>query len=379
MTDAMRSSQDIASAHKDAHALLAEIILIDGHNDLPYVIRKATDGDLRAFALEEDRPTRDTDIPKLKSGKVAGQFWAAFVPPNEPQPASYALQQLALISAYTKRYPDVFLPALNAADIIGAKLNNKIASLKTIENGAALENRLDTLIAFYELGVRLITLCHNNTTAWCDSATDKPRHNGLSPFGFEVIAAMNALGMIIDLAHVSEAVMSQVLDCTKVPVVWSHSNAYTQCKHPRNVSDAILERVPKNGGVVMATFVPDFICERSRAWSTPLRDEFGRAVHNADEAATIAAREKQAGPWPRGGLVQFCDQLEYLRNKIGEDHIGIGSDFFGGPQGAGLENASCFPNIFAELLLRGWRGQALAKLAGANFLRVMKAVETKWG
>ena len=189
-----------------ARAFLDRVPLVDGHNDLPFVIRadKEARGDVAAFHLEERRDGRDTDIPRLIEGKVAAQFWAAFVPPREKQPASFALQQIALTRRMIAHYADAFLPAFASADIARAKSQNKIASFITIENGAALENRLDTLFAFYNLGVRLMTLCHNLTTDWCDSATDEPRHNGLSDFGRDVIAAMNEIGMIVDLAHVSE-------------------------------------------------------------------------------------------------------------------------------------------------------------------------------
>ena len=360
-----------------AHALLAKTPLVDGHNDLPYVIRidKAAPGDVLAFDLCTARAGRDTDLARLQAGKVSAQFFAAFVPPAEKQPASYALQQIALIRRMNALHPDILHPALRAADILRAKREGKVASFTTIENGAALEGRLETLQTYYDLGVRLMTLCHNYTTDWCDSATDHPRHNGLTEFGRAAIAEMNRLGMMIDLAHVSDAVMQQVLDLSRAPVVWSHSNVRALCNHRRNVSDEVLARVAGNGGIVMATFVPDFISERSLRWMQPFRDEFGKTVERADRDAAIAAHEKTAGPWPRGSLPQYCDHLDALARHVGHDHIGIGSDFFGGPQGPGLEDASCFPGIFSELLKRGWNEINLRKLASENFTRVFKEVE----
>lgn len=366
-----------------ARKFLDRAALIDGHNDLPYVIRTDRDaaGDVARFGLRRNLPGRDTDIPKLRNGRVAAQFFAAYVPPGEPRPASFALQQIALVRQMARLHDDVFLFATRAADVARARRLGRIAAFLTIENGAAIEGRLDTLAAFRDLGVSLMTLCHNATTDWCDSATDAPRHGGLSAFGKTVIAEMNRLGLIVDLAHVAPSVMHQALDISAAPVVWSHSNARKLCDHPRNVPEDVLDRVAAGGGVVMATFVPDFISEASRAWTQPFKDEWGKTRSDikggVDKA--IAARAKKAGPWPRGNVSQYCDHLDYLRARIGADHIGVGSDFFGGPQGEGLEDAACFPAIFAELMTRGWSEDDLEKLAGGNMLRVMREVEKAAG
>jgi membrane dipeptidase len=331
-----------------AFLLLERTPLIDGHNDLAHVIRNdsVAQGDVTAYGLSMRRPTGDTDIPRLREGRVAAQFWAAYVPPKEPQPASFALQQITLLRHLNEIHKDVFLPAYRSGDVARAGRQGKVASFVTIENGAALENRIDSLDSFYELGVRLMTLCHNATTDWCDSATDAPRHGGLSKFGKRVIARMNSLGMMIDLAHVSDAVMRQAIESSSAPVVFSHSNARALCNHPRNVPDAILDLARINGSLIMATFVPDFIRAKSK---------------NSKEAT--------------GTLSQYCDHLDYLRSRVGPDSVGIGSDFFGGPQGDGLKDVSCFPHIFAELINRGWIKSDLKKLAGGNLLRVFRAVE----
>jgi membrane dipeptidase len=328
--------------------LLERTPLIDGHNDLAHVIRndRAAQGDIAAYGLSS-KPTGDTDIPRLREGRVAAQFWAAFVPPKEQQPASFALQQIALIRRLNEIHQDVFLPAYRSADVARARRQRKIASFITIENGAAVENRIDALDSFYGLGVRLMTLCHNATTDWCDSATDTPRHGGLSDFGKRVVAKMNSLGMIIDLAHVSDAVMRQAIESSRAPVVFSHSNARALCDHPRNVPDDVLGLVRARGGLVMATFVPDF----------------------------IRARPKNSKEVSNGTLSQYCDHLDYLKSRVGPDCVGIGSDFFGGPQGEGLKDVSCFPHILAELIKRGWSESDLKKLAGNNLLRVFRAVE----
>ena len=257
------------------------------------------------------------------------------------------------------------LPAMHAA--------GRIASFTTIENGAAIENRLDALDAYYALGVRLMTLCHNATLDWCDSATDAPRNGGLSSFGRDVIARMNDLGMIIDGSHASDAAIHQALDKSRAPLVLSHSNARALCNVPRNAPDDVLAHIADKSALIMATFVPNFISQRSQDWLVAMRNAFGALPD--DEDGAIARHEREAGPWPRGSLAQYCDHLDYLKARVGPDCIGIGSDFFGGPQGDGLKDVSCFPHIFAELIGRGWPDDHLRKLAGENVLRVFRAVE----
>lgn len=365
-------------AHAAALALLEMVPLIDGHNDLPYVVREDPQarGDLARYDLARIHAETDTDIPRMRAGRLAAQFLAAYVPPKHPKPAGYALAQIALMRAMLERHGDVFRPGLCADDVLAAKAEGRIALVMTIENGAALDDELDALDAYYALGVRLMTLCHNGTHDWCDSATDAPRHGGLSAFGREVVARMNRLGMIIDLAHVAPAAMHQVLDLSEVPVAWSHSNALSLCNHPRNVPDDVLDRVACNDGIVMATFVPDFISQASYDWHRPLRDAYGGARADIDKAQVTAELTRSAGPPPRVTLTQYCDHLDYLARRIGHDHVGIGSDFFGGAVPDGLEDTSTFPNILAELMRRGWSREDLGKLAGGNMLRVMRAVES---
>lgn len=366
---------DEALAH--ARALLQTMPLVDGHNDLPLLIRveKEAKGDVAAYGLNTRRARGDTDIPRLREGCVSAQFFAAFIFPNEKHQASFALQQIALVQKMNALHADTFYPATRSSDIIKAKRLGKIASFITIENGGALENRLDTLEMYYQLGVRLMTLCHNATTDWCDSATDAPRHGGLTEFGKDVLREMNRLGMIIDLAHVTPAVMHQALDISTAPLVWSHSNAQALCDHPRNVPDDVLDRVKANNGIVMATFVPDFISQKSRDWTRPMKDKYGKTLPGVNMDVAVPAREKELGPWPRGTLNEYCEHLDYLVARMGINHVGIGSDFFGGPQGEGLKDVACFPHVLAELIRRGWPDTSIRKLASGNFLRVMRAVE----
>ncbi|CAD5266959.1 Membrane dipeptidase [Bosea sp. 62] len=364
------------AAYDKALALLDRVPLIDGHNDLPFVVRldRTAKGDLAAYDLGKVHPETDTDIPRMQAGKLAGQFFAAYVPPNHPKPAGFALAQIALMRRIWERHADVFRPGLSADDVEAAKKEGRIALFMTIENGSALDNELDALDAYWDLGVRLMTLCHNDTHDWCDSATDAPRHNGLTAFGKEVIGRMNRLGMVVDLAHVAPKVMHDVLDVSTAPVVWSHSNAFSLCDHPRNVPDDVLDRVAKNDGLVMATFVPDFISQASRDWHRPAKDQYGKTPEGLDYQKAEAEIVRTAGPRPKATLAEYCDHVEYLAKRIGHDHIGIGSDFFGGLNPEGLEDASTFPRVIAELIRRGWSDENLAKLAGGNMLRVMRSV-----
>ena len=366
------------AAYDKALALLDRVPLIDGHNDLPFVVRldRAAKGDLAAYDLGKVHPETDTDIPRMQAGKLAGQFFAAYVPPNHPKPAGFALAQIALMRRIWLRHADVFRPGLSADDVEAAQKEGRIALFMTIENGSALDNELDALDAYWDLGVRLMTLCHNDTHDWCDSATDAPRHNGLAAFGKEVIGRKNKLGMIVDLAHASPKVMHDVLDVSTAPVVWSHSNAFSLCDHPRNVPDDVLDRVAGNEGLVMATFVPDFISQASRDWHRPAKDQYGKTPEGLDYKKAEAEIVRTAGPRPKATLAEYCDHVEYLAKRIGHDHIGIGSDFFGGLNPEGLEDASTFPRVIAELIRRGWSDENLAKLAGGNMLRLMRSVET---
>lgn len=369
------------NAYAAALALLDRAPMIDGHNDLPYVIRQHREakGDVGVYDLAKVHAEGDTDIPRMRAGKLAAQFFAAYVPPKQKGPAGFALAQIALMRDILKRHADAFRPGLSADDVLAAKAEGRIALIMTIENGTALDNQLDALDAYCDLGIRLMTLCHNDSHDWCDSATDAPRHDGLTAFGKDVVRRMNKLGMVVDLAHVSPKVMHDTLDVTSAPVVWSHSNAFSLCDHPRNVPDDVLDRVAGNGGIVMATFVPDFISQASRDWHRPAKDQYGKTPEGIDSVKAEAEIAAKAGPRPKATLPQYCDHLDYLAQRIGHDHVGIGSDFFGWINPDGLEDTSVFPALIAELIRRGWSEADLEKLAGGNTLRVMRAVEKAAG
>lgn len=358
-----------------AHALLDRIALIDGHNDLPWVLRKKAKGDVIAYDLSRAHQDTDTDIPRLKAGRLTAQFWAAFVPTRATNPARVTLEQIDVVHRMVAAHPDVFLLATTPGDVARAKKAGKIASFITVESGVGLENSLDPLRLWYAAGVRLLTLCHNETLDWIDSATDAPRvPTGLSKFGEAVVKECNRLGILVDLSHVAPHAMHRVLDVARAPVVWSHSCAFALSDHPRNVPDDVLARVRANDGLVMPTFVPEFVSRGSYDFVRPFKTH-GKTPDNFDIDAAIKEKERTAGRWPRATLEQYLDHVDYLAKAIGVNHLGIGSDFYGGPTPEGLEDVACFPRLIAGLIRRGYSDAAITKIAGTNLLRVFRKVE----
>jgi len=352
-------SSDPALEH--ARKLLQSTPLIDGHNDLAWEIRdaKGAPRDVAAYNIRNHAP-KQTDLPRLAEGKVAAQFWSIYIP-GEIKDSGYArvqLEQFDIARRMIARYPDRLALALTADDIERDFKRGRIASLLGMEGGHAIENSLGALRAYYELGARYMTLTHNVTLDWADAALDTARHNGLTEFGKEVVREMNRLGMLVDLSHVSPGVMSDALDVTEAPVIFSHSAARALTNHPRNVPDSILARLPKNGGVVMVTFVQAFVSPEAAAWDFENQrqwDQLKATVSDTSERRRRSDEWKAAHPQPRATLNQVADHIEHVRDVAGVDHVGIGSDFDGiDTVPEGLEDVSKFPQLFAELIRRGW-------------------------
>ena len=363
--------------------VLATTPLIDGHNDLPWRIRedKIARGNVDAYDLRQHTPGH-TDLARLKEGMIGAQFWSVYTPGEWPDSgyAKVQLQQIDIARRVIAKYPDRLALALTAADIPRIFRKHKIASLLGLEGGHAIENSLGLLRDYYDLGVRYMTLTHNVTLDWADAALDSARHGGLTPFGDSVVVEMNRLGMLVDLAHVSPGTMSDVLDITRAPVIFSHSAARALVDVARNVPDSILRRVTINGGVVMVPFVTGFVSAKvaayDRALETAMRD--ARREIGTDTVALRAAREQweSSHPKPRATLAEVADQIDYVRKVAGADHVGIGGDFDGVDDVVlGLEDVSKYPDLFAELARRGWSDADLRKLAGENLLRVFRAAE----
>ncbi|WP_181786921.1 dipeptidase [Streptomyces phytophilus] len=358
--------------------------VVDGHNDLPWALREQVtyDIDRRDIAVDQSA-TLHTDIPRLRAGGVGAQFWSVYVSTELAGDAavSACLEQIDVVRRLVDRYPGELRLAASADEVEAARADGRIASLMGAEGGHSIANSLATLRALHRLGVRYMTLTHNDNTDWADSATDEPRHGGLTAFGEEVVREMNRVGMLVDLSHVAPATMRHALRVTEAPVVFSHSSARAMCDHPRNIPDDVLEMLPANGGVAMATFVPKFVLPAAVAW-TAEADEYmsarGLDPFGADDEAVRARRAfEEANPRPRATAATVADHLDHMREVAGIDHIGIGGDFDGTPfTPEDLADVAGYPHLVAELLGRGWSEEDLARLLWGNALRVLRDAES---
>jgi membrane dipeptidase len=368
-----------------AKAILAAHPLIDGHNELPWEFRQQVAYNLDRLDLTQPVPTTQTDIPRLRAGGVGGQFWSVFVPSRlqGDKAVSATLEQIDFVHAMVRRYPETFAFARTADDVERAFAGGRIASLLGMEGGHSIDSSLGTLRMMYELGVRYMTLTHNDNVPWADSATDEPKLGGLSEFGESVVAEMNRIGMLVDLSHVSADTMRSALACAQAPVIFSHSSARAVCDVPRNVPDDVLAALPANGGVCMVTFVPEFVFPESAAWRAEAASAARAAgVDPVDLQAFFPFTKEwmRDHPKPRGTVDDVVAHVEHVRAVAGVDHIGLGGDYDGTdvfPEG--MDDVSGYPLLFAALLERGWSETDLAKLAGGNVLRALRGAEAVAG
>lgn len=367
-----------------ATRILTEAPLADGHNDWPIALRGAygvggaktadlnqpvTGKSASAFATGAVT-VGHTSIPLIRKGQLGIQLWSVYVSANLPpeDAVKQTFEQIDIAKSFAQRYPQEFATVTTAAEAEKAWKSGRLAGFIAMEGAHQVADDIATLRRAYEAGARSMTLAHSKSTQLFDSATDKPIHNGIAPAAATMIAEMNRLGMLVDLSHVSPATMNAVLDITKAPVVFSHSSAKAVTNHPRNVPDDVLKRMKKNGGIVMATFVPAFIDQARADW------EGRRTAIGTDPAARKAFED--ANPRPVSTLAMVADHIDHIARVAGHDHVGIGGDFDGIPDTPkGLENVGTYPALFAELARRGWTDANLRKLAGENFLRVLKANE----
>jgi membrane dipeptidase len=375
----LAAQEDPVMVH--ARRLLAERPIIDGHNDLPWEIRvnPISRMDVDKYPLRTRAPGQ-TDFARLRTGGVGGQFWSVYIPGEDSAKqygyAKMQLEQIDIARRLIAKYPDELQLCLSADDVVRARRAGRVASILGMEGGHAIENSLALLRTYYALGVRYMTLTHNVTLDWADAALDSiaPPHHGLTPFGRDVVREMNRLGMIVDLSHVAPATMSAALDVTVAPVMFSHSSARALMDTPRDVPDSILARLPRNGGVVMVTFVSGFLRDisPSPAWRQMLRDSVGPRGDSAARAAFIARH-----PRPNATVRDVADHIEHVRKIAGIDHVGLGGDYDGTSElPDGMGDVAGYPVLFAELIRRGWSDADLKKLAGENILRVLRDVES---
>ncbi|WUA74169.1 dipeptidase [Streptomyces longwoodensis] len=364
-----------------ARELLSEFPVVDGHNDLPWALREQVHYDLAArdIAVRQDAHLH-TDLPRLREGGVGAQYWSVYVRSDLPDPVPATLEQIDCVRQLIDRHPRELRAALTAADMEAARTEGRIASLMGAEGGHSLANSLGVLRGLHALGVRYLTLTHNDNVDWADSATDEPRAGGLTAFGREVVREMNRLGMLVDLSHVAPTTMRDALDTSTAPVIFSHSSARAVCEHPRNIPDDVLERLPANGGVAMVTFVPKFVLQAAVDWTAAADDNLrAHGFHHLDgtaEAMKVHQAFEERHPRPVATVATVADHLDHMREVAGVDHLGIGGDYDGTaftPEG--LADVSGYPNLLAELLDRGWSRADLAKLTWQNAVRVLGAAE----
>jgi membrane dipeptidase len=377
---------------KRALALHKKAIVVDGHNDIP-TIMVDEDYDIGTPSVGKYH----TDIPRLKQSGMTGEFFSIYVDRQYATPnwvaknyvrdggsSRRALDLIDVSYRMIEKYPRDLTLATSTADILRAKREGKVGVLMGIEGGHAIENSLSALREFYRLGVRYMTLTHNNTNEWADACCDTARHNGLSDFGKEVVGEMNRLGMFVDISHVSDKTMSDVLDVTKAPVIASHSSARVFSNHKRNIPDELLKRIARNGGVVMVNFYPAFLDEKVRtadierdaklkSQRDALRAQFKDDPKRLEEELK---RLNDANPIPNTTLSMLVDHIDHIVKIAGVDHVGIGSDFDGVPNlPEGIKDVADLPNITYELLRRGYSERDVLKILGGNFMRAFAEVE----
>ena len=379
------TSQPIDPAvQKRIDRILKRTPLIDGHNDLPWALRDdfgSSVEDLESGTASRTPPLM-TDFARLRAGRIGGQFWSVYIPGTflGDEAVRMTIEQIDTARRLIAAYPRHLELADDADDMVRIHRSGRIGSLLGIEGGRQIGGSMAALRRFYDLGVRYMTLTHNQTTEWADSGTDEPKHDGLSPFGIEVVREMNRLGMLVDLSHVSPATAADAIAASRAPVIFSHSDAHGLNPHPRNVPDDILRLMQANGGVVMITFVPPFLSPEFRRWNSERAAEEARLKSLFPESkARVEAGVKSweaAHPRPIVRVTDVADHVEHVVRIAGHDHVGIGGDLDGISMTVeGLGSADGYPLLFAELIHRGWSDSNLAKLAGGNVLRALRRAE----
>ncbi|WUU14971.1 dipeptidase [Streptomyces sp. NBC_00663] len=369
------------SALETARELLAEFPVVDGHNDLPWALREQVRYDLDARDIATDQSAHlHTDLARLRAGGVGAQYWSVYVRSDLPDAVPATLEQIDCVRQLIDRHPDALRAALTAADMEAARAEGRIASLMGAEGGHSIANSLATLRGLYALGVRYMTLTHNDNNDWADSATDEPNVGGLSAFGRAVVAEMNREGMLVDLSHVAATTMRDALDTSVAPVIFSHSSSRAVCDHPRNIPDDVLERLAGNGGMAMVTFVPKFVLQAAVDWTAAADDNMrAHGFHHlatTPDAMKVHRAFEERTPRPIATVSTVADHLDHMREVAGVDHLGIGGDYDGTAfTPDGLDDVSGYPNLIAELLDRGWSNADLAKLTWQNAVRVLGAAE----
>ena len=356
--------------------------VFDGHNDLPYTLRKNASSSFTKMDIAKPQPSIHTDIPRLRKGNVGAQYWSVYVPASTAyrgEALSQTLEQIEIVHAMVEKYPDTFALTRDYQEIVRARREGKIASLIGVEGGHSIEDSMANLHRLFDLGARYMTLTHSDTLSWADSATDETEHDGLNRFGEAIVQEMNKIGMIVDLSHVSEATMHDALDISTAPIMFSHSSARSVAKHVRNVPDTVLKRMKDNGGIVMVNFFSGFVDPEAAEIMSNMFDvsrELRRKYEDDDQYNAAMTRWRAANPYPPGTIHDVVDHIDHLVRIAGINHVGIGSDYDGVSKlPMGLEDVSTYPRITQLLLDRGYSRRDIDKIMSANMMRVIRQVE----
>jgi len=355
-------------------------IIVDGHCDTPYRILRHN------VHLDEHDTEAQADLKSLREGGVTASFFASYVPPVYAGrgASQFAHRLIDIIEAEVARNPEALTLCRDAAGIRAAKRDDRIAILIGVEGGHAIEDSMDKLRELYDRGARYMTLTHVNTNNWCDSSGDVKRHGGLTDFGRDVVRAMNDLGMIVDISHVSDDAFYQTVETTRVPIVATHSSCRALCRHPRNMTDDMLRTLARNGGVCMINFFSAFV--NDAVAEVILRSQ--KRVRTPTSAGGTEELPDDATDWdeylkwfktlgcPVAKFDDAIDHIIHAAEVAGVEHVGIGSDFDGVPAlPEDLQTAAAMPLVTARLLARGVSEADVEKILGANFLRVFEQVE----
>ena len=341
------------------------------------------------FDLGERHSDGNIDIPRMKEGGLDALFFSIWVPSDVVGPPALkrAYDQIDAVRETVRTHPNDLVLATTAADVRRAAGEHKIAALMGVEGGHMIDDDLRQLRNFAALGARYMTLTHFKNNNWADSSTDKPAHNGLTPFGKDVVREMNRLGMMVDISHVADKTFYDVLGLTTAPVIASHSSCRALKNHPRNMTDEMLRALARNGGVVMINYHAAFISEEFRVASEKRSGDVVTSMSalskkcGGNEACTTREGERidheamMNGSLPKVSWERIIDHIDHAVKIAGADHVGLGSDFDGATMPLGLEDASKLPKITDALLKKGYSEQDVEKILGGNILRVMEAVE----
>jgi membrane dipeptidase len=365
-----------------ARKLHAASLVIDGHNDMPWEVRKQGSSSFDKMDISKPQPKLQTDIPRLRAGGVGAQFWSVWVPVEagyRGEALSTTLEQIDLVKRMITRYPETFELALTADDIDRIHKQGKIASLIGVEGGHCIEESLSVLEKLYKDGARYMTLTHTDSLSWADSATDVLKNNGLTPFGKQVVEKMNELGMMVDISHVSAKTMHDTLDVTTAPVIFSHSSAQAVSDHPRNVPDDVLKRLREKDGVVMVNFFSGYIVPAAAKTNRDVMDYERDLKKKYDDPKTVEAeltKWKKQHPYPKGTIHDLLDHIDHIAKVAGVERVGLGSDYDGVSKLPDqLEDASSYPYITQGLLDRGYTEEQIRGILGGNLMRVFRGVE----